>query len=88
MFRHSSGLAHTRGEVELKHTCDCPRCMTHYERCIQSLVAQVRDLQTQKIKFCSGPIKRLLRLYWLPPESVSPTGIGWPKSCPSLAKHD
>ena len=30
----------------MKHTCDCPRCMVHYETCIQSLTAQVQDLRT------------------------------------------
>ena len=35
------------GEVGLKHTCDCPRCMLHYETCIQSSMAQVCDLQSK-----------------------------------------
>ena len=46
-FRHSRGPAQTRGEAEWKHTCDGPRCMVHYETCIQSLVAQVQDLRAQ-----------------------------------------
>ena len=36
-----------RGEADLKHTCDCPRCMVHYETCSQSLMAQVQELRTQ-----------------------------------------
>ena len=34
----------------MKHTCDCPRCVVHYETCIQSLMAQVQDLRTQNLK--------------------------------------
>ena len=49
-FRHSGGPAQTRGEEELKHTCGCPRCVMHYERCIQSLMAQVKDLRTQNLE--------------------------------------
>ena len=32
--------------ADLKHTCDCPRCMVQYETSTPSLMAQVRDLQT------------------------------------------
>ena len=46
-FQHSRGPAQIRGEVDLKHTCDCPWCMVHYETCLQSLMAELRDLQTQ-----------------------------------------
>ena len=49
-FRHSGGPAETRGEDELQHTCGCPRCVVHYETCIQSLMAQVEDLRTQKLE--------------------------------------
>ena len=49
-FRHSGGPAETRREAELKHTCGCPRCVVHYETCIQSLTAQVQDLRTQNLE--------------------------------------
>ena len=49
-FRHSVGPAHTWGEAELKHTCGYPRCVVHYETCIQSLMAQVQDLRTQNLE--------------------------------------
>ena len=49
-FRHSGGPAQTRREDGLKHTCGCPRCVVHYETCIQSLMAQVQDLQTQNLQ--------------------------------------
>ena len=49
-FRHSGAPAPTRGEAELKHTCGCPRCVVHYETCIQSLMAQVQDLRTQNLQ--------------------------------------
>ena len=49
-FRPSRGPAQTRGEAELKHTCGCPRCVVHYETCIQCLNAQVQDLRTQNLK--------------------------------------
>ena len=49
-FRHSGGPAQTQGEAELKHTCGCPRCVVHYETCIQSLMAQVQDLRTQNLE--------------------------------------
>ena len=45
-FRRSAGPAQTRGEDELQHTCGCPRC----ETCIQSLMAQVKDLRTQNLE--------------------------------------
>ena len=48
-FQHSGGLAQTRGEAELKHTSCCPRCVVHYEGCIQSLMARVQDLRAQNI---------------------------------------
>ena len=44
---HRGGPPRARGAADLKHTCDCPRCVVHYETCIQALTAQVRDLQTQ-----------------------------------------
>ena len=50
LLRHSGGPAQTRGEDELKHTCGCPRCVVHYETCIQSLMAQVKDLRTQNLE--------------------------------------
>ena len=34
----------------MKHTRDCPRCMVHYETCIQSLMAQVQDLRGQNLE--------------------------------------
>ena len=40
-----------RGENDLQHTCGCPRCVVHYETCIQSLMAQVKDLRTQNREF-------------------------------------
>ena len=49
-FRHSRGPAPTRGEDDLQHTCGCPRCVVHYETCIQSLMAQVKDLRTQNLE--------------------------------------
>ena len=49
-FRYCRCPAQTRGEVELRHTCDCPRCMVHYETCIQSLMAQVQDLRAQNLE--------------------------------------
>ena len=49
-FRQSGGPAQTRGEDELKHTCGCPRCVVHYETCIQSLMAQVQDLRAQNLE--------------------------------------
>ena len=30
--------------------CGCPRCVVHYETCIQSLMAQVKDLRTQNLE--------------------------------------
>ena len=38
-FRHSGGPTPARGEEDLQHTCGCPRCVVHYETCIQSLMA-------------------------------------------------
>ena len=49
-FGHSRGPAQTGGEADLNHTCDCPRCVVHYETCIQSLMAQVQDLRTQNLE--------------------------------------
>ena len=49
-FQHSGGPASTRGEDDLQHTCGCPRCVVHYETCIQSLMAQVKDLRTQNLE--------------------------------------
>ena len=49
-FRHSGGPTPTRGEEDLQHTCGCPRCVVHYETCIQSLMAQVKDLRTQNLE--------------------------------------
>ena len=49
-FRHSEGPAQTREEDELKHICGCPRCVVHYEPCIQSLMAQVKDLRTHNLE--------------------------------------
>ena len=49
-FRHFGGPSQTRGEAELKHTCGCPRCVVHYETCIQSLMAQVQDLWAQNLE--------------------------------------
>ena len=40
----------TRGEDELQHTSGCHRCVVHYETCIQSLMAQVKDLRTQNLE--------------------------------------
>ena len=39
-----------RGEDKLQHTCGCPRCEVHYETCIQSLMAQVKDLRSQNLE--------------------------------------
>ena len=50
LFQHSRGPTQTRGEADFKHTCDCPRCMVHYETCIQSLMVQVQDLRTQNLE--------------------------------------
>ena len=47
LLQCSRGPAQAWGKVNLKHTCDCPRCMVHYERCMQSLMAQVQDQQAQ-----------------------------------------
>ena len=47
--RHSGGPTPTRGEEDLQHTCGCPRRVVHYETCIQSLMAQVKDLRTQNL---------------------------------------
>ena len=44
--QHSSGPTCASGEADLKHTCDCPRCMVHNKTCIDSLLA--RDLKSQK----------------------------------------
>ena len=49
-FPHSWGPTQTRGEDDLKHTCDCPRCMVPYETCIQSLMAHVQDLRAQNLQ--------------------------------------
>ena len=49
-FRHSRGPTPTRRENDLQHTCGCPRCVVHYETCIQSLMAQVKDLRTQNLE--------------------------------------
>ena len=49
-FRHSRAPAQTRGKNDLPHTCDCPRWVVHYETCIQSLMAQVKDLQAQNLQ--------------------------------------
>ena len=49
-FRHSGGPAETRGEDDLQHTCGCPRCVVHYETCIQSLMAHVKDLRNQNLE--------------------------------------
>ena len=49
-FQHSGGPAQPLGEDELKHTCDCPRCVVHYETCIESLMAQVKDLRTENLE--------------------------------------
>ena len=49
-FRLSGGPTQTRGDAELKHTCGYLRCVVHYETCIQSLMAQVQDLQTQNLE--------------------------------------
>ena len=49
-FRHSRGPAQAPGEGDLKHTSDCPRCMVHYETCIQSLMAQVQDLRAKGLE--------------------------------------
>ena len=49
-FRHSGGPTPTRGEEDLQHTCGCPRCVVHYETCIQSLMAQVKDLRNQNLE--------------------------------------
>ena len=43
-------LVKHRGEAEIKHTFYCPRCIVHYERCIQSLMPQVRDLPAQNLE--------------------------------------
>ena len=45
--QHSSGPTRARGEADLKHTCDCPRCMVHYKTCIHSLLARLRDLKSR-----------------------------------------
>ena len=50
LFGHSRGPAQTRGGADLKHTRDCPRCMVHYEMCIQSLMVHVQDLRTQNLE--------------------------------------
>ena len=34
----------------MKHTCDWPRCIVHYETCIQSLMAQVQAFGTQNLE--------------------------------------
>ena len=49
-FRHSGGPTPTWGEEDLQHTCGCPRCLVHYETCIQSLMAQVKDLRNQNLE--------------------------------------
>ena len=49
-FRHSGGLTQTQVGDDLQHTCGCPRCVVHYETCIQSLMAQVKDLRTQNLE--------------------------------------
>ena len=46
-LRHSGGPAQTGGEPKLNHTCGCPRCLVHYETCIQSLMTQVQYLRAQ-----------------------------------------
>ena len=38
------------GGANLQHTCGCPRCVVHYETCIQSLTAQVKDLRAQNLE--------------------------------------
>ena len=45
------GPRSSTGEDELQHTCGSPRCVVHYETCIQSLMAQVRDLGAQNLEF-------------------------------------
>ena len=40
----------SQGEDALQDTCGCPRCVVHYETCIQSLMAQVKDLPTQNLE--------------------------------------
>ena len=37
------------------HTCGCPRCVVHYEMCIQSLMAQVQDLRSPKSRVAEIP---------------------------------
>ena len=49
-FQHSGGPAPTRGKDDLQHTCCCPRCVVQYETCIESLMAQVKDLRTQNVE--------------------------------------
>ena len=49
-FRHSRSPAQTRGEADLKLTCDCSTCMVHYETCIRSLMAQVQHWRTQNLE--------------------------------------
>ena len=49
-FRQSGGSDQTWGEAELRHTCSCPRCVVHYETCIQSLMAQEQDLRAQSLE--------------------------------------
>ena len=49
-FRHFGGPAQTRGEDDLQQTYGCPRCVVHYETCIQSLIAHVKDLPTQNLE--------------------------------------
>ena len=41
---------HFRGDDDLKHTCDCFRCVVLYEMCIQSLMAQMKDLRAQNLE--------------------------------------
>ena len=38
------------GRTNHSRTCGCPRCMVHYETCIQSLMAQVKELRTQNLE--------------------------------------
>ena len=49
-FRHFGGPSPTRWEDDLQHTCGCPRCVVHYETCMQSLMAQVKDLRIQNLE--------------------------------------
>ena len=49
-FRRTGGPAQTREQAELKNTCGCSRCVEHYERCIQSVMAQVQDLGAQNLE--------------------------------------